>query len=329
MQGDRHGVTAFRVDPATGTLTPHGQPIEIRHRPVHLTLDRNATHVLVAYNNPSTLSVHDLKPDGTLGVEVKQPAALDGGICAHQVRVDPSNNMVVLVTRGNGPAPNRPEDPGAVKIFSYKNGVLAHRVSIAPHGGYGFQPRHIDFHPTQPWMYLNLERQNQLQVYKSVNSETLVPEALFSTSTLDNPAHIKPAQMTGAIHVHPNGRFVYLSNRASGTIDVDGRQVWEGGENTIGVYAINPKTGEPARIQNIDSRGMHARTFTLDEGGRILVAANQNAVTKREGTTETRVPASLAVFRIGADGKLTFARKYDVETGQGGSLMWVGMLTLP
>jgi hypothetical protein len=72
--------------------------------------------------------VHELKPDGTLGAEVKQPAPLDGGIYAHQVRVSPSNKMVVLVTRGNGPAPNRPEDPGALKIFSYQNGVLV-RIS--------------------------------------------------------------------------------------------------------------------------------------------------------------------------------------------------------
>ncbi len=134
--------------------------------------------------------------------------------------------------------------------------------------------------------------------------------------------------MTGAIHVHPNGRFVYVSNRASGTIDVGAKPIWEGGENTIGVYAVDQKTGEPTRIQNIDSGGMHARTFALDDGGRILVAANQNAVTRRDGATETRVPASLAAFRIAADGKLSFVRKYDVETGQGRSLMWVGLLTL-
>ena len=124
--------------------------------------------------------------------------------------------------------------------------------------------------------------------------------------------------------MHPNGRFVYISNRASGTNDLDGRPIWEGGENTIGVYAIDQKTGEPTRIQNIDSGGMHARTFTLDEGARVLIAANQNAVTKRQGTTETLVPASLAVFRIGANGKLSFVRKYDVETGLGRTLMWVG-----
>jgi 6-phosphogluconolactonase (cycloisomerase 2 family) len=233
--------------------------------------------------------------------------------------------MAVMVTRGNGPAPNRPEDPGALKVYRYKNGVVSNRQSIAPRGGFGYQPRHLDFHPTQPFMYLNLERQNQLQVYRMNDGESLEPTALFTKDTLDDRASSKPAQMTGAIHVHPNGRFVYLSNRASGTTSVGGRTVWEGGENTIGVYAIDQKTGEPTRIQNIDSGGMHARTFTLDAASGILVAANQNAVTKADGT---RVSASLAVFRIGEDGKLTFVRKYDVATGDGRTLMWAGLMSL-
>jgi 6-phosphogluconolactonase (cycloisomerase 2 family) len=325
MQGDRHGVSAYRIDATTGALTPHGQAIEIRHRPVHLTVDANATHLLAAYNNPSSLSVHNLKTDGTIGAEVKQPASIDGGIYAHQIRVHPSNKMVVMVTRGNGPAPDRPEDPGALKIYSYKDGIVTNRQSIAPNGGFGYQPRHIDFHPTQLFMYLNLERQNQLQVYRTVNGESVDPSALFTKDTLDNQAASKPQQMTGAIHVHPNGRFVYISNRASGTTMVDGQPVWEGGENTIGVYAIDQKTGEPTRIQNIDSGGMHARTFTLDAISALLVAANQSAVSKADGT---RVPASLAVFRMGGNGKLEFLRKYDVETGQGRSLMWAGFLRI-
>jgi 6-phosphogluconolactonase len=319
MQGDRHGVTAYRIDTATGALQPHGQPIEIRHRPVHLTVDANGTHVLVAYNNPSSLSVHNLNADGTLGAEVKQPAPLDEGIYAHQIRVDPSNKMVVMVTRGNGPVPGRPEDPGALKIYSYKDGIVTNRQSIAPNGGIGYQPRHVDFHPTLPYMYLNVERQNQLRVYRTVNGESVEPNALFTKDTLDHPAASKPQQMTGAIHVHPNGRVVYLSNRASGTTMVDGKPVWEGGENTIGVYAIDQKTGEPVRIQNVDSGGMHARTFTLDPIAELLIAANMHAVTKPDGT---HVPASLAVFRMAANGKLSFLRKYDLETG----VMWAGFL---
>ena len=107
-------------------------------------------------------------------------------------------------------------------------------------------------------MFLNLERQNQLQVYRIVNGESVEPKALFTKDTLDNQAASKPAQMTGAIHVHPNGRFVYISNRASGTTVADGKPVWEGGENTIGVYAIDQKTGEPVAHSEHRQR-RHAR----------------------------------------------------------------------
>src|SRR5205085_6622576 len=160
MQGDRHGITAFRIDRVTGALSPHGTAIELRHRPVHLTVDANATHVLVAYNNPSGISVHDLKADGTVGAEVKQAGPLDAGIYAHQVRADRAGKMAILVTRGNGPSAGSPEDPGAIKVFGYDNGILTNRQTIAPNHGYGFQARHLDFHPTRPWIYVTLEVQS-------------------------------------------------------------------------------------------------------------------------------------------------------------------------
>ncbi len=329
MLGDRHGVSAFRIDQATGALTPHGEAIALRHRPVHLTVDANATHVLVAYNNPSGLSVHELHADGTLGAEVTQSHPLDAGIYAHQVRVDPANKMAILVTRGNGPAQGRAEDPGAVKVFAYDKGVLTNRQSIAPNKGYGFQARHLDFHPTGPWIYVTLEVQSQLAVLKrNAANDALEPQPLFIKDTLADMVNIHhPAQQAGAIHVHPNGRFVYLTNRASGTKVVDGKPIFEGGENAVCVFAINQQTGEPTLVQRADTQGMHARTFAIDGAGRLLVAANQNAVTVRQGTTDTLVPASLAVFRMGADGKLDFVRKYDVPT-ELGSLMWVGFRTL-
>jgi 6-phosphogluconolactonase (cycloisomerase 2 family) len=331
MQGDRHGVTAFRIDPATGGLSPHGTAIELRHRPVHLTVDANATHVLVAYNNPSGISVHDLKADGTLGTEVKQTGPLDAGIYAHQVRVDPAGRMAILVTRGNGPSAGSPEDPGAIKVFGYDNGILTTRQSIAPNHGYGFQSRHLDFHPTGPWIYVTLEVQSQLAVFKkTAAADGLDPKPLFIKDTLLDMANIHhPAQQAGAIHVHPNGRFVYLTNRASGTKTVDGKPIFEGGENSIAVFAINQQSGEPTLVQRIDTHGMHARTFSIDDAGRLLVAANQNALTVRHGTTDTLVSANLAVFRVGTDGRLEFVRKYDVATGDGRSLMWAGFLTLP
>ena len=330
MAGTHAGVSAYRVDQTTGALTTHGQPMKLAHRPVHLTVDPSATHVLVAYNNPSGVTVHTLKPDGTLGEEVKQPAPLDNGVYAHQVRVDPAGKMAILVTRGNAAGATTPEDPGAMKVFGYNNGILTNRLSSAPNGGYGFQSRNLDFHPTGWWVYLALEVQSKLVVFKRVsNNESIDAKPLFMKDTVQDPAHLHhPAQQAGPVFVHPNGRFVYTTNRASGTVDVGGKRIFEGGENSVAVFAINQQTGEPTLVQSIDTHGFHARTFSFDEGARILVAANQTAITIRENGVDTLVPACLSVYRMRGDGKLDYVRKYDVPTGGGDSLMWSGMLTL-
>jgi 6-phosphogluconolactonase (cycloisomerase 2 family) len=316
---DHHGVTAFRIDAASGALSPHGNPVALPARPIHCSTDISGTHLLIAYSEPSGLTVHQIGADGLIGSQVKPSASLDTGIYAHQVRVDPSNKMVILVTRGNGPTASKPEDPGALKVFGYEDGQLTNRASIAPGGGFGFQPRHLDFHPSGPWVFISLERQNKLEVYRKLADGTLSSEPLFIKDSVADPVNAPASQAAGTVHVHPNGRFVYQANRASGTTG----QVAAGrGENTIAVYAINQQTGEPVRIQNIDTRGMTPRTFALDAGGRILVAANQNAVANS-------VPASLAVYRVRGDGRLDFARKYDVGTSDARSLFWMGVVSLP
>jgi 6-phosphogluconolactonase (cycloisomerase 2 family) len=326
----RHGVTAFRVDAASGALTPHGSVAPLRARPIHLTTDRDGRHLLVAYNLPSGVTVHRVRPDGTIGAEVEQSNALDGGIYGHHVRVLPSNRAVVLVARGNAPTATTPEDPGALKVFSFANGVLSNRASIAPDGGYGFQARHIDFHPSRPWAYLTLERQNQIAVFGIVN-DSLTPAPLFVTTTLAEPGHMRPAQTTSTIRVHPNGRFVYVGNRASGTTEFQGTRIAAGGENTIAVFAIEQATGAPRLVQTVDTRGFQPRTFALDVSGRVLVVGNQSPLAVKDARGVRTVPASLSTFSIGADGTLTYVRTYEVETRPeaGRLLFWMGIPPRP
>jgi len=327
-KGDQHGLTAFQIDPASGALTPYGKAAALPSRPIHVTTDIPGTHVLTAYNDPSGLTVHRINPDGTIGSLVEQPSALDVGIYGHQVRVDSSNKMVILATRGNGPTPTKPEDPGALKVFGYNDGLLANRISIAPGGGFNFQVRHLDFHPSRPWIFVSLERQNKLQVYQKLDDGTLSKAPLFSKDTLMDPANVRPGQALGTIHMHPSGRFVYLANRASGTEDFKGTPVFVGGENSIAVFAINQETGEPTRIQNMDTHGIHVRTFALDPSGRILIAGNMMELAVREKDGVKTVLASLALFGVHADGKLEFVRKYDLNVGSR-NLFWMGMVPLP
>lgn len=324
--GTDHHVSAFSIDPASGALTPHGKPIRLPTRPIHMTTDIPSEHVLVAFNNPSALHVYRINPDATLGDEVMQAAALDFGIYAHQVRVTPDNRLAILVTRGNEGTPSQAEDPGALKVFDYKNGVLTNEVSIAPNGGKGFGPRHLDFHPTKPWMYVSIETQNKMYMFKMADG-MINPEIAFRAETLAEPQNIRARQAAAAVHVHPNGRYLYGANRAQEKIDFQGAKVFKGGENSIVVYSIDQSTGEPTQIQNIETRKIHPRTFHIDPSGRMLVAQHNLPVNVRDGDNVRTVAAGLSVFRIGADGKLEFVREYDVDVG-GKVMFWMGMVAL-
>jgi 6-phosphogluconolactonase len=83
----------------------------------------------VAFNNPSAVRVYRIKQDFTPGEEVTQPSPIDAGIFAHQVRTTPDNRLAILVTRGNEGTPTKAEDPGALKVFNYKDGVLTKQCS--------------------------------------------------------------------------------------------------------------------------------------------------------------------------------------------------------
>lgn len=304
--GDRHGITAFRIESATGRLHAEGTPAPLRSRPIHITGDSAGQHLLVAYNDPSGVSVHPINSDGTIGREIPQASTLDVGIYAHQVRMMPTNKSVILVTRGNQATSTTREDPGALKIFRFERGVLANRASIAPSHGLGFRSRHLDFHPTKPWVFLTLESQNRLEVFR-ITGDTLGAEALFSESTLAHGGGELPGQSASTVHVHPSGQYVYVGNR-------NGSATSNGGSNDIAVFRVNPQSGRPSLIQNADTHGITPRTFSIDRSGRLLAVGNQTT-------------ANLALFRIAADGRLEFMRAYDLAVGRK-PLWWMGLVQL-
>jgi 6-phosphogluconolactonase len=125
--------------------------------------------------------------------------------------------------------------------------------------------------------------------------------------------------------VHPNGHTVYVANRSSETIEDGGQRLFAGGENSLAVFAIDQASGEPNLIQHVNTHGIHPRTFHIDPSGRLLVVAHIMGLKVKDGEVVHDVPARLSLFRIAADGRLAFARTYDVAVGQR-SMWWMGMV---
>jgi 6-phosphogluconolactonase len=321
-----HGVAAYRIDRETGRLTEFNKPLTLDNRPIHISVDPAGRHLLIAYNQPSNLTVHTLNADGTIGDTVAQREPVDAGRYAHHVRVAPSGDIVVLCTRGSDATATAPDDPGALKVFQFSDGQLSNERSIANGNGIGFGPRHVDFHGTNPWIYVSMERNNEVLTYE-VQRDGITSSPPYTKATVSHPEHRAPTQYLGPIHIHPNGEYLYLTNRSDGTVDFEGEKVHSGGENTVAVFSIDATSGEPTLIQTVGINAFHARTFSIHPSGKMLVTAAVAPLSERDGSQVRYVPAGLSVFSIGDDGRLAFARKYDVDVGDD-SMFWCGMVAL-
>jgi 6-phosphogluconolactonase (cycloisomerase 2 family) len=321
----RHYLVALRVDSDTGELSSHGAPLQLMSRPMQVTTDLPSRHILVAYSEPSGVQVFRVNRDFTIGSEVPQPGVTDKGFYAHQVRVAPDNRHAILVTRGNDATPKKPEDPGALKIFDYDDGVLSNEFSLAPNGGFGFGPRNLEFHPTRPWAYAALERESKLFMF---HVDVRGGGTTYLKDTLAEPNHLRPQQLAGTIRMHPSGRFVYVTNRAAASTDFDGQKVSAGGENDISVFSIDQQTGEPRLIEISDQHKIYPRTVDIDPSGQILAVQNTVAMKVRNGEQMSVASAGLTLARIDNDGKLTLERSYDSADYTKDNALWMRVMAL-
>jgi len=323
-----HFIEAYEIL-GDGRLKKTGPSVRLTHRPLFITLDAHEQHLLLAYNDPSALTVHRLQPNGDVGDAIDQ-GDLQLGPFVHQVRVTPSGKFVIA------PACAHHEtgvDPGFISVLSYADGKLKPLARLEPlperagawrgrkWGAHGFAVRHVDFHPSKPWMYVLVERQSEIWLYDLTdNSVGPKPRAIVSMLQGVDPG---PAfQLAAAIHVHPNGRYFYATNRAR---DLESGEIFDGGTNDIAVFEIDPQSGVPAFIQRVDSRGNFPRTFGIDPDKGVLVVGNEKTLKVRTGGHGRRVLPSLAVFRIGADGRLTFLNQL-TQPDNGEVCFWVDVL---
>lgn len=328
-----HFVQVFRIC-ADGRLSAGAAPRRLGNRPLFVSLDPDETHLLVAYNDPPDVTVHRLDADGLIDSDVAQaPFAL--GTTVHQVRVTPYGNIAVVPACAHDP---KGGPAGCVDLLDYDMGKLTPRGRIIAdpmraekwqgikNGAQGFSARHVDFHPIMPWMFLLVETQGELRLYHC-NEAEIEREPRFIKNTLLGAPVGRSSQLASAIHVHPSGRYVYVSNRARDTEPEGGIEAFVGGANTIAVFELDPASGEPTLIHQVDTDGIFPRTFGIDGTGEMLVVGNQEPGMIRDGDTMRRVLPSLVVFQIGLDGRLSRRHRHDLADN-GEICFWTTTLSL-
>jgi 6-phosphogluconolactonase (cycloisomerase 2 family) len=299
--GTDHYLYAYAIDPSSGWLTALGASVDgglgllsPRGRVINLTVSGDDKYLLTVHNVTRSYSVFNIAADSTIGSEVPQGA--DGGnnnvgAFVHQVRVDPTGQYVTICDRGNDPATvttdagpmTTPEELGHVLVYSFSNGVLTPKQTITFPSGYG--PRHLDFHPSKPWVYASVERGNRLIMYtfqngmltekfnvQSVANASDVPDASINATEAVN------GQRAGAIKVDPSGQYLWITNRNNLAIPDPGSPLDAGTDAAGG--AASDATIADAPAADADAGAVDA---DADAGEAVTDAAAADAAVAEAG----------------------------------------------
>lgn len=319
-----------------GDLSLHGEPVTLPERPISMATDITGRHVLVIYGGKPGMTVYETLEDGSIGREIPRADPFDFGTKPHHVRMAPQDDVAVLVARGAKGFGKPSYVEGAFKTVRFDRGQVEVVASAAPsveQAPRGFNPRNVAFHPGLPLMFATLEAQNELAVF-AMEGGNIDGAPLFTHTILQHPDQVRKRQDGGEVQVHPNGRTAYVANRNDGYVEERAGPSWlnpvptpefPGGENSIAVFDLNPATGEPRLIQHVETQGIDARTISLDKSGSFLVLADIAPMALRQGDALVEQPAALKVFRIGEDGRLTLAHRYDLDAG-GEKILWTGLV---
>lgn len=254
---------AFATDLATGKLTPlaAADAAPAAQPPSHLAVDATGRVLLSANYREGYVSASLIRPDGTLGPPNSlrhegrgtHPQRQDRPH-VHSVTVSPDNRHVIVA------------DLGVDKLFTYALDPATARLSpaqppfVATAPGAG--PRHFKFGASGRHAYAINELGNTIVAYAyDPRSGALTPQQTVSTLPLD---YADAARSTTAeIRVHPNGRFVYGSNR---------------GHDSLAVFAVDPATGllNPAAVEITPTGGRTPRNFAVSPDGKWLVCGHQD-----------------------------------------------------
>jgi 6-phosphogluconolactonase len=117
-------------------------------------------------------------------------------------------------------------------------------------------PRHLDFSPDGKYMYVIEEMGGAVDVYSYKNGVTK-----FVQQIATHPEEFKGQPGSADIHVSPDGKFLYASNR--------------GDENNLAIFSVNTTTGKLTNVGYQSTIGIGPRNFMIDPTGNYLLAANQ------------------------------------------------------
>ena len=254
---DSAALTAYSFNRKTASLHKLGSQPTKGDNPCYVAIDKTGKWAFAANYSGGSFTVFPINTNGSLGAPTATIAHEGSGpnkerqekAHVHSTVIAPDNHYVFV------------SDLGMDKIMAYSFNPATGKVKAASpafaEAAPGSGPRHLIFHPSGKYAYLMEELSGQVVAFRYTNGSLKQLQSISSV-----PPDFHGFAGSADIHVSPDGKFLYGSNR--------------GESNTIAIFSINPATGKLTAIGYEPVLGKAPRNFNFDPSGNFLLVANQD-----------------------------------------------------
>jgi 6-phosphogluconolactonase len=251
-------VTSFSFDQNTGKLKELNHQPSMGDNPCYISIDKTGKWVAVANYSSGSAALYPVKADGSLGepswVTQHQGSGPNKerqeGPHVHAAVFAPGNDFLFLSDLGT--------DELVCYAFDDKTGEAIKSDERTVKAKKGSGPRHFEFHPNKKWLYLLHELSGDIAVFEYEKGKLQLMQTINSL-----PGDFHENFTSADIHVSPDGKFLYASNRDEA--------------NSIAIFRIDENSGKLTLAGYQSTHGKTPRNFSLDPSGNFLLVANQNS----------------------------------------------------
>ena len=253
------GITALSFDPASGKMAVLNSQSVVGTGPCYVSVERTGRYALSGNYAGGSICMLPIQEDGTLGPASDFVQHVGASVNpqrqqephAHSIVVDPTNRYAFV------------PDLGLDRVMIYEMDLDAGKLKANPAQPWqeiapGSGPRHFCFHPDGQHAYVINELASTVTAFEyDGGAGKLKPLQMLPTL----PEGYAGRSHCADIHVSPDGRFLYGSNR---------------GHDSLAIYAIEQGTGQLTPVGIESTRGMTPRGFCIDPTGAIVLVAHQD-----------------------------------------------------
>jgi len=249
---------AFSFDKKDGSLKLLNSQLTGGADPCYIETDNEGNHIVTANYSGGSITAFNIKDDGALSAATQQIKFAGKGADTerqkaphlHCVRYSPDGKFLFADNLGTD----------KIHKFDVNTGEPGNYLKLGSPAAFdvaaGSGPRHLDFHPNGKFAYLITELSGAVIAFSyDASAGNLTEIQSIQADTLN-------AQGSADIHVSPDGKFLYASNRLKG----DG----------IAIFSINQADGKLKKV-GYQETGIHPRNFVITPNGKFLLVASRDS----------------------------------------------------